>query len=78
MWTETEWGGSGHNSSWPKEGFVDFWDTDRPARHLNGTGYEEDIFRYRRRWPLDYRLIATYCAHLLDVDGASCARHRKR
>jgi arylsulfatase I/J len=47
MWSETEWGGSGQNESWPEPGLVDFWDTDRPARHLNGTGYEEELFRAR-------------------------------
>jgi len=53
MWTEVEWGGSenGNNifptdSSLPK-GIVDFWDTNQPANHLNGTGYEELIFRDR-------------------------------
>ena len=47
MWSETEWGGSEDHGKWPQEGLVDFWDTDRPARKLNGTGYEEDIFRER-------------------------------
>mmetsp|Transcript_1282 Transcript_1282/g.3170 ORF Transcript_1282/g.3170 Transcript_1282/m.3170 type:complete len:578 (-) Transcript_1282:251-1984(-) len=46
-WSETEWGGSEDHGEWPKEGLVDFWDTDRPASHLNGTGYEEDLFRHR-------------------------------
>ena len=47
MWSETEWRGSENNGQWPKEDLVDFWDTDRPAAHLNGTGYEEDLFRER-------------------------------
>ena len=47
MWSETEWGGSENHGEWPEEGLVDFWDTDRPAAHLNGTGYEEDLFRAR-------------------------------
>eukprot|EP00929_Paragymnodinium_shiwhaense_P048483 TRINITY_DN24505_c0_g1_i1.p1 TRINITY_DN24505_c0_g1~~TRINITY_DN24505_c0_g1_i1.p1 ORF type:complete len:449 (-),score=76.09 TRINITY_DN24505_c0_g1_i1:212-1558(-) len=48
MWSEKEWGGSTKNqSSIPEEAIVDFWDTDKPARHLNGTGYEEYIFRDR-------------------------------
>ena len=28
-------------------GIVDLWDSGSPARHLNGTGYEESIFRDR-------------------------------
>eukprot|EP00966_Prymnesium_polylepis_P228325 5284555-Prymnesium_polylepis.1 len=47
MWSDTEWGGSEDHGAWPKEGLVDFWDTDKPAAHLNGTGFEEDIFRER-------------------------------
>jgi arylsulfatase I/J len=55
MWTEKEWLGSyAHKETIPtaeeeeqKTGIVDFWDTDRPASHLNGTGYEEYIFRNR-------------------------------
>jgi arylsulfatase I/J len=55
MWTEKEWLGSyEHKMSIPtaeeheeKYGIVDFWDTDRPASHLNGTGYAEYIFRDR-------------------------------
>lgn len=55
MWTEKEWLGSyAQKKTIPtaeeheeKNGIVDFWDTDRPASHLNGTGYEEYIFRNR-------------------------------
>ena len=48
MWTETEWQGSFNNrGSLPPTGIIDFWDTDRPARHLNGTGYEEALFLER-------------------------------
>lgn len=47
MWSEAEWLGSGDHGEWPDQGLVDLWDTDRPATHLNGTGYEEDIFRLR-------------------------------
>lgn len=49
-WSEVEWGGSEDgNTDIPSEhgGIVDLWDTDRPAHHLNGTGYEEYIFRER-------------------------------
>lgn len=48
MWTEAAWLGSENNqSNVPTPGIIDFWDTDRPASHLNGTGYEELIFRDR-------------------------------
>jgi len=55
MYTEKEWLGSYKDKATiptaeeddEKNGIVDFWDTDRPARHLNGTGYEEYIFRDR-------------------------------
>jgi arylsulfatase I/J len=48
MYSEAEWLGSyDHLADVPEPGFIDFWDTDRPARHLNGTGYEEYIFRDR-------------------------------
>ena len=47
MWSEAEWGGSEDHGGWPRHGFVDFWDTDRPAHNLNGTGYEEELFRQR-------------------------------
>merc|ERR1719454_935737 len=48
MYSEREWLGSyDHRPDVPVEGVVDFWDTDRPANHLNGTGYEEYIFRDR-------------------------------
>lgn len=48
MWTEAEWRGSYNNRhDIPNPGIIDFWDTDRPAIHLNGTGYEEYIFRDR-------------------------------
>jgi arylsulfatase I/J len=50
-WTEVEWGGSENGrTDMPTAtpgGIVDFWDTDRPASHLNGTGHEEDLFRER-------------------------------
>lgn len=47
MWSESEWFGSEDHGEWPAAGLVDFWDTDHPASQLNGTGYEEDIFRAR-------------------------------
>eukprot|EP00049_Salpingoeca_infusionum_P001522 m.48939 g.48939 ORF g.48939 m.48939 type:complete len:549 (+) comp11071_c0_seq2:65-1711(+) len=52
MYTEHEWGGSENNkTSWPEcnppNCFNDFWDTDKPANMLNGTQYEEFIFRDR-------------------------------
>eukprot|EP01061_Rhynchopus_euleeides_P001316 TRINITY_DN10936_c0_g1_i1.p1 TRINITY_DN10936_c0_g1~~TRINITY_DN10936_c0_g1_i1.p1 ORF type:complete len:546 (+),score=159.94 TRINITY_DN10936_c0_g1_i1:122-1759(+) len=49
MWTESEWEGShsGASSFPPRPALVDLWDTDRPARSLNGTVYEELIFRDR-------------------------------
>lgn len=48
MWTEAEWKGSYNNRpDIPGPGIIDLWDTDRPANHLNGTGYEEYIFRNR-------------------------------
>lgn len=48
MWTESEWLGSyNHRADVPSPGIIDFWDTDHPASHLNGTGYEELIFRDR-------------------------------
>jgi arylsulfatase A-like enzyme len=48
MWTEAEWLGSyDHQADVPSPTIIDFWDTDKPARHLNGTGYEEDLFRER-------------------------------
>jgi len=48
MWTEAEWRGSYNNRhDIPKPGIIDLWDTDHPASHLNGTGYEELIFRDR-------------------------------
>ena len=54
MFSEVEWGGSEkHRNEFPTDpsivpkGIVDFWDTDQPAHHLNGTGYEEYIFRDR-------------------------------
>eukprot|EP00403_Amphidinium_massartii_P007749 CAMPEP_0178383854 /NCGR_PEP_ID=MMETSP0689_2-20121128/7215_1 /TAXON_ID=160604 /ORGANISM="Amphidinium massartii, Strain CS-259" /LENGTH=611 /DNA_ID=CAMNT_0020004085 /DNA_START=85 /DNA_END=1920 /DNA_ORIENTATION=+ len=54
MWTEREWLGSTSfehdipSANATKAGsIVDLWDTDRPARHLNGTAFEEDIFRDR-------------------------------
>ena len=48
MWTETEWLGSeNHKHAFPAKSIIDFWDTDKPANHLNGTGYEEFIFRHR-------------------------------
>merc|ERR1711988_1427470 len=70
MWTEVEWGGSqNHRSAIPTEQrdgtIVDFWDTDRPASRLNGTGYEEYIFRDRiqqilRSHPKDTPLFLNY------------------
>lgn len=54
MYSEREWLGSYHNRSTvpgseeeSPETIVDFWDTDKPASSLNGTGYEEYVFRDR-------------------------------
>eukprot|EP00931_Biecheleriopsis_adriatica_P120159 TRINITY_DN95289_c0_g1_i1.p1 TRINITY_DN95289_c0_g1~~TRINITY_DN95289_c0_g1_i1.p1 ORF type:complete len:557 (+),score=80.74 TRINITY_DN95289_c0_g1_i1:33-1703(+) len=48
MWSQREWLGSfDHRPDLQEDGVIDFWDTDRPAKHLNGTGYEEYIFRDR-------------------------------
>jgi arylsulfatase I/J len=48
MYSEAAWRGSyDHRPDLPTPDVIDLWDTDRPARHLNGTGYEEYIFRDR-------------------------------
>jgi len=48
MYSEAEWLGSySYRDDVPQPGIIDLWDTDRPARHLNGTGYEEYLFRDR-------------------------------
>ncbi|EDQ88865.1 uncharacterized protein MONBRDRAFT_32685 [Monosiga brevicollis MX1] len=52
MWSEAEWQGSyNHRSDLPPceppACFKDFWETDKPAAELNGTQYEEAIFRDR-------------------------------
>lgn len=49
MWTQREWGGSkNHMADIPdRDALFDFWDTDKPAKDLTGTGYEEFIFRDR-------------------------------
>ena len=50
MWTEAAWGGSYNHRGdipLPTETIVDFWTTDQPANELNGTGYEEHLFRDR-------------------------------
>ena len=48
MWTEAEWLGSyDHRPDVPLPQIIDFWDTDKPASALNGTGYEEYLFRHR-------------------------------
>lgn len=54
MHSQHEWLGSyDHRADVPvDEGFVDLWDTDRPASHLNGTAYEEYIFRDRIQYIL--------------------------
>eukprot|EP00039_Didymoeca_costata_P030023 m.27570 g.27570 ORF g.27570 m.27570 type:complete len:537 (-) comp7908_c0_seq1:65-1675(-) len=51
-WSEAEWGGSNNNRSilpvMPgNHGVIDFYDTDHPAKDLNGTGHEEYLFRDR-------------------------------
>ena len=52
-WTEVEWGGSeNHRDTFPTDpsnvkGIVDFWNDDHPASKMNGTGYEEILFRER-------------------------------
>lgn len=48
---------------------VDLWDTDGPARRLNGTGYEEFIFRDRvshiiQEHPLEDPLFLVYTPHV--------------
>jgi arylsulfatase I/J len=48
MYTEATWKGSYNDRpDIPAPEIIDLWDTDKPARHLNGTGYEEYIFRDR-------------------------------
>eukprot|EP00927_Polykrikos_kofoidii_P070735 TRINITY_DN6712_c0_g1_i5.p1 TRINITY_DN6712_c0_g1~~TRINITY_DN6712_c0_g1_i5.p1 ORF type:complete len:592 (-),score=67.00 TRINITY_DN6712_c0_g1_i5:153-1832(-) len=48
MYSEAVWLGSyNKRPDVPEPTIIDLWDTDRPARHLNGTGYEEYIFRDR-------------------------------
>ena len=48
MRSEQVWGGSyDHRADIPTGGVVDLWDTDKPARQLNGTGYEEGLFLER-------------------------------
>ena len=48
MYTEATWLGSYHNrSDVPLPTIIDLWDTDKPAASLNGTDYEEYIFRDR-------------------------------
>ena len=53
MWTECEWEGSHNNDSSGElpaaasQGIKDFWDTDKPASNLNGTDFEEWLFRDR-------------------------------
>ncbi|EGD76972.1 hypothetical protein PTSG_07315 [Salpingoeca rosetta] len=52
MWNEEEWQGSKDHAQYrppcnPPDCFKDFWDTDKPASDLNGTAYEEIIFRDR-------------------------------
>ena len=48
MYTEAEWLGSYvKKPDVPAPQLIDLWDTDKPANHLNGTGYEELIFRDR-------------------------------
>ena len=50
-WTQAEWRGSTVNRSTiptdPVPGIIDLYDTDTPASSLNGTKYEEYIFRDR-------------------------------
>ena len=62
MYSEREWLGSYNERTdipGPNEELtgtiVDFWDTDKPASHLNGTGYEEYLFRDRMLKILDVR-----------------------
>jgi len=48
MYTEATWLGSYVNKTdVAAPTIIDLWDTDKPASHLNGTGYEEYIFRDR-------------------------------
>lgn len=45
MYTSNVWEGSyDHRPDIPEVNIIDLWDTDRPAKHLNGTGFEEYIF----------------------------------
>jgi len=70
MYTEAEWLGSYNNKpDVPLPGIIDFWDTDKPASHLNGTGYEEYIFRERmlkilHEHPQDKPLFLSYMSKL--------------
>ena len=48
MYSQREWEGShNNNTNFPGPGIVDLWDTDKPANTLNGTVYEEYLFRDR-------------------------------
>jgi len=48
MWSHRSWDGSTrHVSDVPEPKIKDLWDTDHPAVELEGTGYEENIFRDR-------------------------------
>ena len=48
MYTEATWLGSYKKKpDIPLPTIIDLWDTDKPASHLNGTAYEEYIFRDR-------------------------------
>lgn len=55
MWSMAEWQGSAGTGSLPPIAFVDFWDTDKPASSLNGTDFEEWIYRRRLEEILDKR-----------------------
>lgn len=47
-WTQAAWEGSYVNvTDLPAPGVRDLWDTTGPARSLNGTGFEEDLFYNR-------------------------------
>eukprot|EP00911_Craspedida_sp_UC1_P001824 UC1_evm1s1395 len=57
-WSELEWGGSSaYDPHVPPPadptGIKDLWDTDKPASALNGTVYEELLFRQRMMDILD-------------------------
>lgn len=74
-WSQAEWGGSQNERTQipvppGDHGIIDFYDTDKPASQLNGTGHEEDLFRDRIQMILQAHnqsqpLFLTYASKLV-------------